>query len=158
VRGISVFAIVFGGAVDLVLTLILEIPFGIFVVASLGLTKTPRGQMGAALLESIHGSPGLYAVQMAIGLGCSVLGGFVAASIARQRRVTNGVLASWLCVGLGVHTLATGHYSGSALTQAALVAITPVCYLAGASLRSRHTDGHTRQRAGATTSNDSSVS
>jgi hypothetical protein len=134
-RGISALAIVVGGVCDVVLSGILGVPLVIYTVSSRGLAHIPKDQLQAAVTAAIHGAPVLYAAQLGIGFGCSALGGFIAASIAKQRRALNGILASWLCIGVGVYSLASGH-SGEALpNHLVLIAITPLCYLAGAWLR-----------------------
>jgi len=76
-------------------------------------------------------------LQLLIGLSCSVLGGYVAASIAKENRALNGLLASTLCVALGVYYLAADLVPLSDGFQLLLILITPLCYLVGASLRLR---------------------
>jgi len=134
-RAISLLAIVVGGVSDVVLSSVLGIPFGIYVVTSRGLSQLPRGQLGSALLTAIHGDSLLYTAQLGIGLGCSVLGGFIAASLAKQRLVLNGVLASWLCVGIGVYSLVAGNSATSVPLHLMLIAVTPFCYVLGATVR-----------------------
>jgi hypothetical protein len=134
-RGISVLAIVVGGVCDIVLSATFGVPFILYVVSTRGLSHLQKGQHQAAISSAIHGSAFLYATQLGIGLACSVVGGFVAASIARERRILNGVLASWLCVGIGVYYLFSGRVETSLPVHIVLIAVTPVCYLFGAKLR-----------------------
>ena len=136
-RGISIFAIVFGAAADTVLTTVLGIPFGIYILASRGLSHVPKDQLQAALLTAMHSDPTLRITELTIGLGCSVLGGFIAASIAKERRLLNGVLASWLCLAMGIYVIARGTSTETPAVQAATVAVTPRCYLFGAWLKVR---------------------
>src|SRR5689334_16975759 len=103
-RGVSVLAIVVGGVCDVVLSGLLGAGLVLYVMFSRGLPRLPKEQLQSTLIAMIHSTPGLYITQLAIGLGCSILGGFIAASIAKHRRVLNGVLAAWLCVGLGIYT------------------------------------------------------
>ena len=107
----------------------------IYTVSSRGLGQLPKEQLQGAVVAAIHGAPALYAAQLGIGFGCSMLGGFIAASIAKQGRLLNGVLASWLCVAVGVYSLLTGRGSESVPVHLALIAVTPLCYLVGAWLR-----------------------
>jgi hypothetical protein len=137
VRGISPAAIVVGGVCDVVLSGVLGVPLVIYTASSRGLTKLPREELQGAVVAAIHSAPALYAVQICIGVGCSMLGGFIAASIAKQQRLLNGVLASWLCIGFGVYSLIRGPGGESVPVHLALIAVTPLCYLLGASLRSK---------------------
>jgi hypothetical protein len=134
-RAISALAIVVGGVCDVVLSSILGVPLVIYTVSSRSLGHLPREQLQAAVVAAIHGAPALHAAQLAIGVGCSMLGGFIAASIAKQQRLLNGVLAAWLCMAVGVYSLLTGHVGESVPTHVMLFAVTPVWYLAGAWLR-----------------------
>src|SRR5262249_43928635 len=102
---------------------------------SRGLAHTPKDQLQAAVTAAIHGAPALYAAQLGIGFGCSILGGFIAASIAKQRRLLNGVLASGLCLGVALYSLASGHSGESVPNHLVLIGLTPLCYFAGAWLR-----------------------
>ena len=138
-RGISLLAIIVGGVSDVVLSSVLGIPLGIYVISSRGLAHLPRDQLQAALVSTMHGSPGIYAGQLAIGFACSFLGGLIAASIAKERKILNGVLASWLCIGIGVYALVAGKGAESWSLHLGLIVLTPVCYALGASLKVRMT-------------------
>lgn len=119
-RGISIKAVLVGGVTDIGLSILLS-----------------------ALLQAFFGSGqvnpagALFVVQLIVGLGCSVLGGYVAASIAKEERVLNGLVASALSVALGLFSMAEGLVPLSIGVQLLLIVVTPVCYLVGASLRLR---------------------
>lgn len=134
---ISFKGIVIGGITDVVLSGILGIPFSLYVITSRGLLNLPKDQLGTAVVATIHNSIGLYAVQLLIGLSCSVFGGYVAARLAKHDEILNGVLASWLCVGIGVYAFALGKVSESLPVHLVLIAVTPACYALGAYLRRR---------------------
>jgi hypothetical protein len=134
-RNVSVLAVVVGGVSDVVLSGILGIPLGIYVISTRGLAQLPRDQLQAALVSAMHSDLGFHAAQLAIGLGCSFLGGLIAASIAKQHKLLNGVLASWLCVSIGVYAIAQGKGGEPVPLHLALIALTPVCYALGALLR-----------------------
>lgn len=119
-HGISFKAVITGGVTDVGLSVLL----GTLVQAFAG--------GGEAATRG-----GLFALQLLIGLGCSVLGGYVAATIAKENRALNGIFASSLGVALGVYTLAAHVVPLSVGLQLLLIAVTPVCYLVGASLRLR---------------------
>ena len=93
--------------------------------------------MQRALVATVHDSPLLRAVQRGIGLACSILGGYLAASIARQQKPRHGVLVSWRCVTIGFFSPIDDFGLGALLWRLVLIALTPLCYLAGACLRTR---------------------
>jgi len=136
-RGISIKAVFLGGVTDIVASTMLGIPLGIYVVASHGLTNLHKDALRSAVVAAVHDSPSLYAAQLLIGLGASILGGFVAASLARDNKRLNGILASWLCVGIGIRALITGQDGMSPVVVALMIALTPLCYFSGASLQAK---------------------
>ena len=119
-RGISFRAVITGGVTDIGLSVLL----GTLLQAFAGGGKATTGG-------------GLFAPQLLVGLGCSVLGGYVAASIATENRALNGIFASALSVALGVYTLVAHMVPLSVGLQLLLIAATPLFYLVGASLRLR---------------------
>jgi Fe2+ transport system protein B len=98
--------------------------------------------LGGLLVWFVTGDPagnwsGPEFIPVLLGLGCSVCGGFVAATLAKENRALNALMSSSVCVTLGLYYLIAGLVPLSLLFQLALIAITPVCYLVGASLRLR---------------------
>jgi len=136
-RGLSPLAVIVGGVVDVALSAILGILLGVYVVASRGWGHVSADQLSRALVAVMHEDLSLRAAQLAIGFGCSVLGGFVAASIAKQRKLYNGVLASWLCVAIGIFSQLPDFTRASLVWRLVTVVLTPVCYLAGAYIRTK---------------------
>jgi CHASE2 domain-containing sensor protein len=61
-----------------------------------------------AVEQALLDNPILFASQLLLGSTCSVLGGYVAARIARRGELLNGGLSSFLCVGFGVQSLYVG--------------------------------------------------
>jgi len=134
-RGISLVAIVAGGFVDILLTAVIGATFLMYAGSSRGLWHGWGAPSVRASAEAIYASPALYAAELGIGLFCSIVGGFVAASIAKQRRILNGTLASWLCIGTGIVGLLGGHHHESTAMTLGLITLIPLCYSAGAWLR-----------------------
>jgi hypothetical protein len=64
-----------------------------------------------------------------------VAGGFIAASLSKQRRLLNGILASWLCLGIGIYAAFSGLGTSAVWLEVVSIALTPMCYLLGARLR-----------------------
>ena len=131
---LSAKGILIGGLTDVVLSGILGIPLTIYVIASRNLSLLNRERMQAAVIAAVHESVALHSVQLLIGVSCSVLGGYVAGRIAKRSELLNGMLASWLCVGIGVYYLALGKSSEPWGLHMLLIGVTPLCYLLGAYL------------------------
>jgi len=129
---ISVRGVVVGGVTDIVATVILTLPLVVFVIAT-ELTGTPKGPLQAAVMAAIQANPLLYGLQSLVGLACSVLGGYVAARVAKHDELLNGLLASFLPVALGVYSLATN--LGPLLLPVLLLIASPLCSRLGGHLR-----------------------
>ena len=89
-RGISIKAVFFGAVADIAASTIFGVPLGIYVVSSHGLTNLHKDALRSAVVAIVHDSLLLYAAQLLIGFGASILGGFVAASLARENKRLNG--------------------------------------------------------------------
>jgi hypothetical protein len=70
-----------------------------------------------------------------IGLGCSVLGGYVAAWIAKHDELVNGAASAWLCLLISAFTTVPGLGSHSFAYRLLLLAASPISGLLGGSLR-----------------------
>jgi len=135
-RGLSPLGILVGAASDLVLTIVLSSLLEIWVYATTDLSHLPREQAQAALAAAMSGPSPLYVAQLVLGFGCSLLGGFIAAALARQRHVLNGVLAGVLITALNFFLIARGVTRASPHVLV-LSALCFACYPAGAALRLR---------------------
>jgi len=133
-RGISILAVLVGAAADLVLTIVLTSLLEIWVYTTTDLSHLPREQAQAALAAALSGLSPLYVAQLVLGFGCSVLGGLIAAALARERHVLNGVLAGLLITALNLFLVARGVSKASPL-DLVLIALSFACYPAGAALR-----------------------
>ena len=123
-----------GGVIDIVATVLLTLPLVIYAFPT-ELTGSLKdlAQAQAAVMGTIRASPLLYGVQSVIGLACSVLGGYVAARVAKHDELLNGLLASSLPVALGVYSLATD--AGPLLLPILLLVASPLCSGLGGHLR-----------------------
>jgi len=82
---------------------VLAIPVTFYVMSRLDIAHIPQDRLAAALTAAMKGNPLIYGIQLALGMACSVLGGYVAGLIARHDHMLNGALSSWLCLALGIH-------------------------------------------------------
>ena len=132
---ISFKAVLIGGVTDVVGTGMFAIPLMIYVVIRFDLAHMPQDQAQAAIIAAIHGNASLYAAQLLIGVVCSVLGGYVAAWLAKHDELINGLFSSFLCIAIGVYSLASGKSPASLLVQLALLISSPVLGMVGGYLR-----------------------
>ena len=130
---VSIVGITVGGITDVVATNILAIPVVVYAMVKFDLFHTPQDP--SAITNAIHANPTLYGLQLLIGFGCSVLGGYVAAWIAKHDELLNGALSSFLCIAIGVYSLARGKMSGSLPAEILLLIASPLCAFLGGYLR-----------------------
>jgi len=134
-KKVSILGVLVGSVTDVSTSLILGLPFGIYALSKVDLVHTPKEQLQSAIAAAMHGNATLYWAQLFVGLLCSVLGGFVAASIAKRMELLNGALSSFLCVGLGVFTVIAGKSFDPIIVQVLLLISSPLMGLAGGYLR-----------------------
>jgi CHASE2 domain-containing sensor protein len=106
----------------------------------------PQGRLTAALTAAMQGNPLVYGIQLALGMACSVLGGYVAGVIARHNHMLNGAISSWLCLALGIYTLRAGKDSHSVTTEILMLALSPVLAVCGGYIANRGALEPFRQR------------
>ena len=140
---VSIPGVAVGGVVDVVASNALSIPLGVYLASKINLSQVPKDQIQDQMLGLLHANPGLYALQLLIGAACTVLGGYIAALIARREELLNGALASFLCVAFGVYAMASGRSNDPAAVQAGLIVLSPILGAAGGWLRFKQ-----RQRGG----------
>jgi len=127
-------AVIVGGLTDVILSNICGIPFHAYVKQSRGLAEVPIEQLTAAIVAATQSSFGLSLAQFLIGGLCSILGGYTAAAIAKSDELLNGVLASWLCVGIGLYAIFSDAFGIPLWQLIVSVVTTPLVYMAGAYL------------------------
>lgn len=108
VRRLSLRAVVIGNMVDILATILFSLPLAFYVLLGLRVAQVPSEDVRAAFEASFRPGTPLYFCQLAIGWGCSILGGYIASRIAKCKELTTGALSSLLCMSFGIYTLATG--------------------------------------------------
>lgn len=73
----------------------------------------------------------LYLTIFIVGSSFSILGGFIAAKIAKRHELLNGSLASFLCVGSGILSLMDGNSTFPLWIQLLSIIISPLLALFG---------------------------
>ena len=134
---ISLKGILIGGIVDVLSSSIMGIPLAVYAMSKVDLAHTPKEQLGSAIAAVSHATPWLYATQLLLGLACSVLGGYVAAGLAKHDELLNGALSSFLCVAIGIYWMASGRDSHALWLQVLMLISAPVCGFIGGYLRLR---------------------
>jgi putative membrane protein (TIGR04086 family) len=123
---VSVKGVLIGAIVDVIASGIAGIPLVLYVMTQMGITDAPTGQdqqsRVAAVTSLVHADTILHSIQLALGLACSILGGYVAARIAKHDEVLNGALSSFLCILLGIYSAASGKALESPAEHALLFA------------------------------------
>jgi hypothetical protein len=127
-------AVIVGGLTDVILSNILGLMFHVYVEHSQGLEEVPAEQLTAAVIAATQASFALLVAQYFIGGLCSILGGYAAAAIAKSNELLNGVLSSWLCVGIGAYAIFSNAFGIPLWQLIVFVVTTPLVYLAGAYL------------------------
>lgn len=134
---VSLKGVLIGGIVDILSSSVLGIPLAVYAVSKVDLAHTPKDQLGAAIAAVSHGNPWLHGMQLAVGLACSVLAGYVAAWLAKHNELLNGTLSSFLCVAIGIYSMVSGRDSHAPWVQILILISAPVCGFFGGYLRLR---------------------
>ncbi len=134
---VSIKAVVLGGIVDIVSSILLAIPFSLYVTLHIDLSNVPKDRVASTINAATQANIPLYLTELLIGLACSVLGGYVAARLAKQDELLNGALSSFLCVALGIYTITAGKDSHALWVQILLLLASPVLALLGGYLMQR---------------------
>jgi hypothetical protein len=129
--------VLIGGVVDVLSSSLMGIPLAIYAVSKVDLAHTPKDQLGPAIAAVSHATPWLYGMQLLLGLACSVLGGYVAGWLAKHDELLNGVLSSWLCVAIGIYSIASGKDTHALWVQVLILISAPLCGVFGGYLRLR---------------------
>jgi hypothetical protein len=136
-RKVSVKGVLVGGVVDVVTSVVLSLPFALYTVLKLDLSNTPKDRVESTVSAAIHGNVSLYVAQLLVGLACSMLGGYVAAWLAKHDELLNGGLSSFLCVALSIYTMASGKDSNALWVQILMLLASPVLAVIGGDLMRR---------------------
>jgi len=131
---VSVKGVLIGGVVDIVASLILGLLIEIYAMAKFGVLTAPNAQARAALLNA---SVPLRLTQVAVGLLCSLLGGYVSGWVAKHDELLNGGLSAFLCVALGMYLIVSGNASDALWVQLLLLVASPALAVVGGDLRRR---------------------
>jgi hypothetical protein len=122
---VSVKGVVIGGVTDIVATNIAALPVVVIAAMQAGVHTLPKAEQAKATADALQNTPSLFLATMFLGMLCSVLGGYVAARIAKRGAVLNGALSAFLCIGFGVYALVAGTNTVSPWMHAAAFLLSP---------------------------------
>jgi|HubBroStandDraft_6_1064221.scaffolds.fasta_scaffold294069_2 hypothetical protein len=105
---VSIFGVLVGGVVDVVTSVLGGLPFALYSTFKLDPSLRVGPHSSEAVSAAIHGNLPLYSAQLAVGLLSSILGGYVAAAIAKRHERLNETLSCYLCVGMGIVVMSLG--------------------------------------------------
>jgi hypothetical protein len=132
---VSVKAVLIGGIVDIVASLVIGLLIALYAMCKFGALTGPSAQ---ATLARVNASVPLRLAQLAVGLLCSLLGGYVAGWVAKHDELLNAGLSAFLCVALGIWVILSGIASDPLWLQVLLLVASPGLAVVGGELRRRH--------------------
>ena len=124
-----------GGLIDVFASSLLGAVSVVVVIMLLNIGGTPPDRVTESVATIVHGNPVFIAAQIAIGAACSLLGGYIAARLARHDERLNGAVSSLLSVGSGIVSIAVGHDPNQLTLQVLVLPVKPVLGFAGGYLR-----------------------
>jgi hypothetical protein len=104
----SLIGVLVGGVTNIVAANLLGVPIAAYIMTMTGVLGLPTTERKAIYLAVLHANPPLFALSLATWGFCSILGGYVAARIARNNEVVVGAFSSWTCVLLAANALVQG--------------------------------------------------
>ena len=134
---LSLKAAIIGGIVDISSTyLLVVIAIFVFILVT-GLVSAghpPPTGLSDMVLRSVQSGP-IHVLLICLGCLCSVLGGYVAARIAKHDELVNGAASAWLCVLIGLFSFATVQDGGQIVRHIASEVAAPLLGLFGGYVR-----------------------
>jgi hypothetical protein len=120
VKGMSVGAVMGIGA-----TYALSIPLMALAIVRLDLMELPEPEFDAALMRALAPGSPYHLVGLVLGSACGILGGYVAARIAKHDERLNGALSAWLFMLLQTYNWATGGSTETGLAHIGYLVLNP---------------------------------
>ena len=136
-RKLSLKAAIIGGIVDMLSTyLLVVIAVFVFILAKgfVSAGHPPPQDLNDMVLRSVQSGP-IHMLLICLGCLCSVLGGYVAARIAKHDELVNGAASAWLCVLIGLFNFASVQDGGQIVRHIAAEVAAPLLGLFGGYVR-----------------------
>jgi len=136
-RRLAIRSIIVGGLVDVFASNFFGTISQVVVLLILSIRHTSLEDAPAATRVIVAGSALFFAAQLVIGALCSVLGGYIAARLARHDERLNGAFSSVLSVVSGIVVIAIGHNPEHFIQHVLILPLKPIFGYAGGYLRER---------------------
>jgi hypothetical protein len=133
--------VLIGGIIDVVGSFVLGLIITLGAMSKLDLSRVPKDQVQATVAAALYANRSLQIGLMVMGLGFSLIGGYIAAAIAKHDEILNGGLSTLLCLCIGIYVLTTGKDMNPAWMKASGMVLAPAMALLGGFLRSLQTRG-----------------
>jgi hypothetical protein len=133
-KRISLKGVVIGNVTDILSTNVVLFPVQIYILVSSGFNPDNAAGSVAAILKA---STLFFVSSCILGSLCSVLGGYVAARVAKHDELLNGGLSSILCVVRGVYSLTSGRAADHLLAHLVFFPLSVALGALGGFLRAR---------------------
>jgi len=130
-RKISITGVLVGATADIAGTHILQALLAFCVLIHPEIRHAPHDQIPELIITTMRTSPLFLTLHFLVGNGCSILGGFVSAKIAKRSELINGALASFICFSLGLFLIFSGKSKTAPLTQIAHQFVCPLLGMFG---------------------------
>lgn len=138
-RTVSLKGVLLGGVADIVATNIAAFPIMVVAAARANVAALPKAEQTKAILAVMQASQWLQLSGWVFGGLCSILGGYVAARLARRGEVLNGALSAYLCLASGIYAWISGSPPIPAWQHVAAFLVSPALGAVGGYLRLRQT-------------------
>jgi MFS family permease len=146
-RRLAIRSIIVGGLIDVFTSNVFGTISQVVVLLILSIRHTSLEDAPAASQTIVAGSVVFFAVQLVIGALCSLLGGYLAARLARHDERLNGALSSVLSVVAGIVVIAIGHNPEHFIQHVLILPVKEIFGYAGGYLREREVRSKSRRRA-----------
>jgi MFS family permease len=135
-KNISFKAIIVGAVVDILGTNLWGFVLGVYLLLSHTVTQEILRD-STALSTVLREHTLIVVVNLIVGVLFSIIGGYIAASIARQKELLHGTLSSFLCVGIGLYEIISGTTQKNLVLALVLLLISPALGLLGGYIKSK---------------------
>jgi hypothetical protein len=126
-----------GGVLEIVATYAMSIPLMVVAAAQLDLAELPEPEFSDALGKALAPGSSYYLVGLVLGSACGILGGYVAARLAKHDERLNGALSAWLGMLLVIYNWASGGSAEPPLAQIGYLVLGPAMGALGGYLSER---------------------
>lgn len=134
-KKVSFLGFITGAIVDIVASNIWGVVITIYVLISYRPIVSSSTEMTQRVMQIFKTDPVIFVANLLVGGLFSILGGYIAALIAKHDELLNGALSSFLCVSFGIYSIITGVYSSPVIVTLLSLLISPLLGMVGGYFR-----------------------